>query len=134
MIVVDTSVWIELFRGRSHPAAAALEGLIERRADIAITEVILMEALAGAPSVDALTRIRAQLVGLPILRLEGLADFEEAALLYRTCRSAGHTLRNQIDCLIAVPAIHHGASILHNDRDFDTIARHSALTLETVPR
>ena len=134
MIVVDTSVWIELFRGRPHPAVAVLEALIERRADIAITEVVLMEALAGAPSVDALTRIRAQLVGLPILRLEGLADFEEAALLYRTCRSAGHTFRNQIDCLIAIPAIHHGASILHNDRDFDTIARHSALKLETVPR
>lgn len=134
MIVVDTSAWIELFRGRSHPVTAALEGLIERRADIAITEVVLMEALAGAPSVEALTRIRAQLVGLPILRLEGLADFEEAALLYRVCRSAGHTLRNQVDCLIAVPAIHHGASILHNDRDFDTIAQHSALKLETVPR
>jgi predicted nucleic acid-binding protein len=134
VIVVDTSAWIELFRGRSHPVTAALEGLIERRADIAITEVVLMEALAGAPSVEALTRIRAQLVGLPILRLEGLADFEEAALLYRVCRSAGHTLRNQVDCLIAVPAIHHGASILHNDRDFDTIAQHSALKLETVPR
>ena len=133
MIVVDTSVWIELFRARSHPAVSALEALIDQRADIAITEVILMEVLAGAgdASVD---KMRSQLVGLPILRLEGLTDFEEAARLYRSCRAAGQTVRNQIDCLIAVPAIRHGASLLHNDRDFDTIARHSALKLEPIGR
>lgn len=132
MIVVDTSVWVELFRGRAHPVVSALEGLIERRADLAVTEAILMEVLAGAPSGDALVRVRSQLIALPILRLEGLADFEEAALIYRTCRAAGQTVRNQIDCLIAVPAIRHGASVLHSDRDFETIARHTTLKLEPV--
>lgn len=87
-----------------------------------------MEVLAGAVG-DALDAIRAQLVALPVLRVEGLADFEEAARIYRACRASGDTLRNQIDCLIAVPAIRHGASLLSSDGDFGVIARHTGLKL-----
>jgi len=134
VIVVDTSAWVDLFRGRRTPAASVLERLIEEHADIAITETILMEVLAGARSGESLAHVRARLVGRPILRLEGLADFEEAAHIYRTCRAAGETLRSQLDCLIAVPTIRHGASLLHNDRDFETIARHTSLKLEPVLR
>jgi predicted nucleic acid-binding protein len=132
VIVVDTSAWVDFFRGRATPVASTLEHLIDVQADVAITETILMEVLAGATPGEALARIRAELIARPILRLEGLADFEEAAQIYRTCRSAGHTLRNQLDCLIAVPVIRHGASLLHNDGDFETIARHTALKLERL--
>ncbi len=132
MIVVDTSVWVDFFHARGSPVAATLEHLIEAQADLATTETILMEVLAGATPGEPLARIRAELIARPILRLEGLADFEEAAQIYRTCRSAGHTLRNQLDCLIAVPVIRHGASLLHNDRDFETIARHTPLKLERL--
>lgn len=131
MIVVDTSAWIDHFRDRRTSVAAALERLIEGRADIAITETILMEVLAGV-SGESLARVRAELVRRPILRLEGLADFEEAARIYRVCRAAGQTVRKQLDCLIAVPTIRHGATLLHNDRDFETIARHTGLKLEPV--
>lgn len=130
-MVVDTSAWVELIRGRPHPVAATLEALLERRADLAITEVIFMEVLAGC-SAEALPRVRSRLLALPILQLEGLADHEEAARIYRRCRDAGQTVRSQLDCLIAVPAIRHGASLLHSDRDFETIARHSTLKLEPI--
>lgn len=132
MIVVDTSAWIDFFRGRATPVASTLEHLVDAQADIAITETILMEILAGASPGEALARIRAELIARPILRLEGLADFEEAARIYRTCRSAGHTLRNQLDCLIAVPVIKHSASLLHSDSDFETIAQHTPLKLERL--
>lgn len=132
VIVVDTSAWIDFFHGRATPVASTLEHLLEVQADVAITETILMEVLAGAGPGEALARIRAELIARPILRLEGLADFEEAARIYRTCRSAGHTLRSQLDCLIAVPVIRHGASLLHNDNDFETIARHTALKVERL--
>ena len=131
MIVVDTSAWVEHIRGRSHPVAATLEALIQERADLAITEAVLMEVLAGC-SAATMPRIRSRLLALPILRVEGLADYEEAARIYRACRDAGQTVRNQLDCLIAVPTIRHGASLLHNDRDFETIARHTSLRLEPV--
>jgi len=129
LIVVDTSAWVDFFQGRTTTVASRLERLIEVQADVAITETILMEVLAGATG-EALARIRAELIARPILRLEGLADFEEAAQIYRTCRSEGHTLPSQLDCLIAVPVIRHGASLLHNDRDFETIARYSTLKLD----
>lgn len=129
MILVDSSAWIELLRGRSHPVGSTLEGLIAEGADLAVTEPVLMEVLAGAPTPEALARAREQLVALPILQIEGLADFEQAADIYRMCRAAGETVRSQIDCLIAVPAIRHGATLLHNDRDFEVIARHTKLKL-----
>jgi len=69
------------------------------------------------------------LLGFQILPLDGLADFEQAAAIYRACRDTGETLRSLSDCLIAVPVIRAGASLLHNDADFAAIARHSSLRL-----
>lgn len=132
MIVADTSVWIELLRGSGHPTARALRGAIARGADIAVTEVILMEMLGGTRSGEPTMQLRSRLLAFPIIRLEGIADYEEAAAIYRRCRDAGHTLRSLLDCLIAVAAIRHDASLLHNDRDFETIARHTTLKLEPV--
>lgn len=131
MIVADTTAWIALFRATGHPVGRTLEALIERREDVAITEIVLMELLAGASAADT-ARLRARLIAFPILRLEGLDDYEEAARIYRTCRDAGQTLRSQQDCLIAVPVIRQGASLLHNDRDFERIARHTRLKLHPL--
>lgn len=127
MIVADTSAWVEFLRGTTHPVSKALARLIEREEEIAVTEVIVMELLAGARAGDQARQLRSRLLAFPVLRLEGLADFEEAALIYRSCRDAGETIRSLSDCLIAVPTIRAGAAILHNDADFETIARHSAL-------
>lgn len=132
MIVVDTSVWIEWLRGGKHPVAATLDALLEVRADLAITESVLMEVLAGAPSGLGLERARRRLTAFAVLPLAGRDDFEEAARIYRACRDGGHTIRSQLDLLVAVPTIRHGASLLHNDRDFEVIARHSALKLEPL--
>ncbi len=51
----------------------------------------------------------------------------------RACRSGGETIRKMADCLVAVPVIEAGASLLHHDGDFDALARHSALRVEPVP-
>jgi len=109
--------------------AVRLRGLIEGNEDIAVTEVVLMELLAGARAGTAVRDLRSRLLGFKVLPLEGLVDFEEASLIYRACRDAGETLRSLSDCLIAVPVIRAGASLLHNDADFTTIARHSSLRI-----
>lgn len=132
MIVADTSAWVEFLRGTDHPADRMLARLLRDDADVALTEVIVMELLAGARSGRHLSELRSRLVAFPILPLEGFGDFEEAALAYRTCRAAGETIRSLSDCLIAVVAIRAGASILHNDADFDAIARHTALAVEPL--
>ncbi len=68
----------------------------------------------------------------PLLPLRGIDDFEEAAALYRACRAGGDTIRKITDCLVAVPVIREGAELLHNDADFDAIARHSTLQIEPL--
>ena len=130
MILVDTSAWIELLRATGHPAHVTLRHHLERRAPIATTEPIIMELLAGARSRGEGSRLRARLVALPRLTVRGLADFESAAELYRACRDRGGTVRKLIDCLIAVVAVRENATLLHNDRDFEVLARHTRLRTE----
>ena len=52
-------------------------------------------------------------------------------MLYRTCRRNGDTVRKLIDCLIAAVAMRAELPILHADVDFDAIARHTPLRLDT---
>jgi predicted nucleic acid-binding protein len=130
VILVDTSAWIELLRATGHPVHVTLRHHLERRSPIATTEPIIMELLAGARSRAEHSRLRARLIALPRLTVRGLADFEAAAELYRACRGHGGTVRKLIDCLIAAVAVRENATMLHNDRDFETLARHTRLRTE----
>lgn len=130
MILVDTSAWIELLRGSGHPAHLTLRHHLQRRSPIATTEPIIMELLAGTRSAGERSKLRTRLIGLPRLTVRGLADFESAAELYCTCRGRGATVRKLIDCLIAAVAIRDNATVLHKDRDFDVLARHTRLRIE----
>jgi len=130
VILVDTSAWVELLRGSGHPAHITLRHHLERRSPIATTEPIIMELLAGTRSRVESSKLRVRLIGLPRLTLRGLVDFEAAAELYRACRTRGETVRKLMDCLIAAVAVREHASVLHNDRDFDVLARHSRLRIE----
>jgi hypothetical protein len=60
------------------------------------------------------------------------ADYEQAAVLYRTCRRGGETVRKLIDCLIAATAIRSGVPLLHADTDFDALARLTDLQIEAA--
>lgn len=130
MILVDTSAWIELLRATGHPAHVTLRHHLERRSPVATTEPVIMELLAGTGTDGELKKLRARLLALPRLPVRGLADFESAAALYRRCRRRGATVRRLIDCLVAAVAIRESATVLHNDRDFDVLARHTRLRTE----
>ena len=134
MIVPDSSAWIELLRRTGSAVHNVMHDLVVGRAELAVTEVVVMEVLAGARSRRHHDELRSAMLDLRMLSLRGLDDFEEAALIYRVCRAAGESIRDLTDCLIAVPAIRAGASILHRDRDFDAIARHTDLRIESVGR
>jgi predicted nucleic acid-binding protein len=122
VIVVDTSVWVDVLRGRrTRPARRCVE-LIERGDPVALTDVILTEVLQGLSSEDDARLVERHLRAFPVLRLEGLDDFALAASLYRTARRNGVTIRKTLDCLIAAPCVRTGAPILHADADFDRLA------------
>lgn len=120
--LVDTSVWVEYLRGTGSPAARALADLLrDRPDDVAITEPVAMELLAGARP-QSLASLELLVAGLPVVGVEPLLDFPAAAGAYRAARAGGATVRSLVDCLIAVVAVRHGVPLLHRDADFDVLA------------
>jgi predicted nucleic acid-binding protein len=127
VILADTSAWVEYLRATGSPAHLRLRELVAGEGELATTEVVTMELLAGAATQDEVVRLRRLLLRCQLLPVEGLADYEAAAELYRRCRAGGETVRSLTECLIAVVAIRHGAALLHRDLDFDVLARHTPL-------
>jgi hypothetical protein len=132
VIVVDTSAWIELLRKTGSPVHLTLRRLLREGADLAVTEAILFEVLAGARSAAHAAELRSTLLAFPVLELGGLSGFEAAADLYRACRAAGETVSSPVDCLIAAPTIEADATLLQADQDFEKLARHTGLRLEPL--
>lgn len=124
MILVDTSAWVEFLRDTGTPACNEVDRLLA--ADIAVTDAVVMEVLAGARDERHLHDLRALLGRADVLRC-ATEDYLMAAQLYRQCRQRGQTVRRLIDCLIGAVAIRNDVPVLHNDADFEVLARHTAL-------
>ncbi len=122
MIVVDTSVWIDVLNDTPAPQAQRCVELIESGEPIALTDVILTEVLQGLRSDREAALVERHLRAFPILRLQDLDDFVLAAKLYRAARRVGVTISKTLDCLIAAPCVRTGAPLLHADEDFDRLA------------
>ena len=129
MIVVDTSVWIDVLNGTDSPGATTCVGLIERGEPVALTDIVLTEILQGLRDEAEAERVEGHLRAFPVLGLQGLDDHVLAARLYRRARRAGITIRKTLDCLIAAPCVRTGAPLLHADADFDRLATCSSLTI-----
>lgn len=131
MIVVDTSVWIDVLAGRRTRQALRCVELIEGGEPVALTDVIFTEVLQGLGSEDEAELVERHLRAFAVLRLEDLEDFALAASLYRIARNAGVTIRKTLDCMIAAPCVRTGAPILHADADFDRLASCTPLRIFT---
>lgn len=122
MIVVDTSVWIDVLNDTDSAQAQRCVELLEGGAPLALTDVVFTEVLQGLRDDQEARRVETHLRAFPVLRLETLDDFALAADLYRTARRNGVTIRKTLDCLIAVPCVRDGVPLLHSDDDFDRLA------------
>lgn len=129
MILVDSSAWIEFQRATGSPADLRLATAIASEEPLATMGLILLEILAGARDEQQARDLRRLLDRCQLLPLEDPFDFESAAILYRTCRREGTTIRKLPDCLIAAVAMRTGTALLHQDADFDAIARHAPLAV-----
>jgi predicted nucleic acid-binding protein len=125
MILVDTSIWIELLNGNRGDM---------RKDDLVVFVTcgpIVQEILQGlrpGPESDAFRRAFS---AVPVLSDPlPLKTFQAAADIYRQGRRKGITIRSSVDCLIAAIAIENEIPVWHRDRDFAAIARYTAL--ETV--
>lgn len=124
MLLVDTSVWIEVFR---KPSRLELESVTDLDEVVTCLPVI-QEVLQGFLDERAFRVAREAMFAFPVVESPLRSEvFEEAAQLYRSARRAGVTVRSGVDCLIATCAIRHGLPVLHHDRDFSLLARVSPL-------
>lgn len=129
MVLVDTSVWVEVFR---KPARITFERLLEFD-EIVTCLPVIQEVLQGFRDERAFRLAHEAMHALPAVESPMLsAAFDHAAELYRAARRAGLTIRSGVDCLIAACAIRHGVQVLHLDRDFDALARVSSLRARRV--
>ncbi|MES2268454.1 MAG: PIN domain-containing protein [Bacteroidota bacterium] len=125
-ILVDTSVWINFFKGIDTRASVFLRDNMDQFV-IATCPVIVQEVLQGVISDKQYTFLKNYFNGLAHLSGDSYLLANEAAQLYRQLRKAGITIRKPNDCLIAAYTLHHKVTLLHDDKDFDHISNHAQL-------
>lgn len=118
MILIDTSAFVEFLNRTGIRADTIVEYLIVNDDDVALTEI-----LQGIKDDREHSDVKQTLLTFTILSLKGTESCVAASELYRKCRKKGLTVRNTIDLLVAQIAIENKAYLLHQDRDFETIAR-----------
>ena len=122
MLLLDSSVWIDIHRARATTATRFVEAR-EEGEEIATAGIIFQEVLQGIRAEAEYDYMRQVLWSTLILQPRELSTYEVAAQLHRSARAAGLTIRKPNDCLIAALALEHGALLVHNDRDFLALAQ-----------
>jgi predicted nucleic acid-binding protein len=132
VILVDTSAWVELDRATGSRVDQRLTELIEAEAEaeVAVTEPVVMEVVAGARDDRREQELRRLLRRFKLLRFDAAVDFDGAARIYRRCRTAGVTPRGMLDCMIATVAQRHQASLLAHDADLARVANVISIELD----
>ena len=129
MVLVDTSVWIEVFR---KPARLRIDAVADFD-DVVTALPIVQEVLQGFTDERDFKIACESMLALPCVESRlGESIFLDAAQLYRSARRAGVTVRSSADCLIAACAIRHHLTIAHIDRDYDQLAKVSTLQVRRI--
>ena len=126
MILVDSSVWIDFFRGSPTPQTEKLDALLGTE-PLAVGDLILTEVLQGFSSEKDFNHARRLLASLDLITLGGETIALQAARNYRTLRAQGVTVRKTINTVIATRCIEDDLPLLYSDRDFDPFVTHLGL-------
>ncbi|MEZ0611090.1 PIN domain nuclease [Fibrella sp. WM1] len=131
-ILVDTSVWIDWFKGVGTPQTNRIATYLMADYPIWIAPVILQETLQGVREDVQYELVRSSLLALEQFQADPFDMAIAAATTYRTLRKQGITIRKANDCLIAQYALMSGMTLLHNDTDFELIASKTALRVSRL--
>ena len=126
MILVDSSVWIDYFRGAPTPQTEKLDSLLGSE-PVLTGDLVLTEVLQGFVSEHDFNLARKLLTSLVVVDLGGQDIAIQAAKNFRALRSLGITVRKTIDTVIATRCIASGLTLLYSDRDFDPFVQHLGL-------
>lgn len=126
MILVDSSVWIDYFRGTVTPQTDRLDALLGSE-PLATGDLMLAEVLQGFDDDRDFDQARRLLDPLDIVDIGSREIAIGAAKNLRALRRLGVTARKTIDTLIATRCIVDGHALLYSDRDFDPFVAHLGL-------
>jgi len=133
LILVDSSVWIDYFKGTITAQTDKLDKLLGSE-PLAIGDLILTEVLEGFADEGDFNRARKMLTSLTVVELAGQEITIQAAKNFRALRVLGVTVRKTIDTVIATRCIESGYDLLHGDRDFDPFVQHLGLRVVSCLR
>ena len=124
MILVDTSVLIRFFKGADSESSRKFRMVLQRGIPFGINSVIFQEVLQGAGSEKEYLTLKKYLETQRFYHLrEPFESFAKAAKIYLDSRKKGITIRSPIDCLIAQTVLENDLLLLHEDSDFDLMAK-----------
>lgn len=129
MVIVDTSVWIEVFRKDS---TFRLDTVVEFD-EIVTCLPVVQEVLQGFHDERAFTLARDAMLALPMVESPLSREvFLEATDLFRRARRSGRMVRSGVDCVIAACAIRNALPVLHRDRDYANLSEISGLVARAI--
>ncbi|GAN86221.1 PIN domain nuclease [Komagataeibacter intermedius] len=126
MILVDSSVWIDFFRGNTTPQVDLLDQMLGEDL-VSIGDLMMTEVLQGFSNERDFNQAQRMLGALDLVEIGGRDVMVEAARYFRYLRGRGITIRKTIDTLIATRCIVSGHRLLYSDRDFDPFVDHLGL-------
>ncbi len=122
MILVDTSVLIDFFKGRKNNSCQKFELILNKGLPFGINSFIFQELLQGAKTDKEYRMLKKYLETQRFYHLnDPINSFAAAARIYFDCQKKGITIRSTIDCLIAQTALEYDLLLLHNDNDFNAM-------------
>jgi hypothetical protein len=127
-IIVDTSIWIDYFNNVVNEQTNTADKFLESKS-VFILPVILQEILQGIREEKKFHSIKDLLLYLNFFQVDTIKCAIDAASIFRFLKTKGITVRKPNDCLIAAVCIENKISLLHNDKDFDKIAKHTSLKI-----
>jgi hypothetical protein len=126
VILVDSSVWIDYFRGTVNAQTDKLDSLLDQE-PLAVGDLILIEVLQEIDNERSCNEVRKILTSLSVVELGGQEIAIQAAKNSRALRRFGAAVRQTVNIVIATRCIESGYTLLHNDRDFDPFVKYLGL-------
>jgi predicted nucleic acid-binding protein len=124
MILVDSSILIDYFKGTENEKTILFDRILEKKIPYGISDYTYQELLQGSKTTQEFEKLKEYLETLTFYHLQfGKESFEKAAFLFFQCRKSGITMRSSIDLLIAEISIENNLLLLHNDKDFDNMSK-----------
>lgn len=126
MILVDSGVWVDFFRGVESFSTQRLAQLVQSHA-VGVGDLMLVEVLQGFTSDREYAEAGRLMALFPLVTIVDGKLAVKAAENFRALRRRGITVRKTIDTLIATRCIVDGHQLLYSDRDFDPFVEHLGL-------